>query len=138
MKLKNNHDMDLRLPGGQLAPKGKTITVENWNHLKNNAVMKSWLAAKIFTASKDAADKVEDDGRDVNKNPADPNTTPPQPAKSEQELADIEAAQKAHYIEQLATHGIKRTTRTSLDNLKAALREAEDKAADDDDKLDLD
>jgi hypothetical protein len=87
--------------GGVIVQPGATANIPNWERAQRSNAVRSWLNIGILSLVESKASKDDDDGD------------------------DSEAAEKAELIAKLDALGIKKTARTSLDNLKTALAEAE-------------
>ncbi len=57
--IKSNHDAPLPLPGGQTINPFATVSVENFDVLQHNDVVKAWLAAEVIEVVKEKAAKTE-------------------------------------------------------------------------------
>lgn len=55
MKITNHHKGPIGLPDGTVLPPGEPTTVASWDQVKNNSVVKGWLAGKIISASASGA-----------------------------------------------------------------------------------
>lgn len=47
--LTSNFERSLRLPGGIIIDPGKSVEIEDWEKLKNHAVVKQWLEKGILS-----------------------------------------------------------------------------------------
>lgn len=91
----------LRL-GDVVVQPGATVNVPNWERVSRSSAVQSWLRVGIIS-------KVSGGVQVTAADETDPNS---------------EEVQKQKLVDELAALGIKKTTRTSLDNLQAALDEA--------------
>jgi hypothetical protein len=57
--LKSNHDAPLPVPGGPTIKPFATVSVDNFEVLQHNDIVKSWLAAEVITVVKEKPAKTE-------------------------------------------------------------------------------
>lgn len=57
--LKSNHDAPLPVPGGPTINPFATVSVDNFEVLQHNDIVKSWLAAEVITVVKEKPAKSE-------------------------------------------------------------------------------
>ncbi|WP_420465610.1 hypothetical protein [Panacagrimonas sp.] len=100
VNITNNHKAPLGLPGGIVLAPGVKTPVPNWHAIKDNHIVAAWVRNRILTV----------EGADA-----------PVP----QSVTDAVADEKDSLIAQLAALGIKKDKRTSLENLRTALSEAQ-------------
>lgn len=85
---------------------GKTVNVQDWAAASRSHAVKQWLKLGIIEIVDEDDDAAADDVSDD----------------------DPETVEKKELIAKLEAHGIKKTLRTSLDNLRKALGEVEPSA----------
>lgn len=111
--VKNNHKGPLNV-GGVNIPAGVTASVDKWDSVKLGNGVRVWLASGLIEVVAPVASL-----------PGLPGL-PGLPAATN---ADPELAAKQVIIEQLRAFGIEKTTKSKLENLQAALTEAQANAA---------
>lgn len=57
--LKSNHDAPLPIPGGPTINPFASVSVENFDILQHNDIVKSWLAAEVISVVKEKPAKAE-------------------------------------------------------------------------------
>ena len=85
---------------------GKTVNVQDWAAASRSHAVKQWLKLGIIEIVDEDDDAAADDASDD----------------------DPETSEKKELIAKLEAHGIRKTLRTSLDNLRKALSEVEPSA----------
>lgn len=92
--------------GSVVAYPGKTVNVQDWAAASRSHAVKQWLKLGIIEIVDEDDDAAADDVSDD----------------------DPETVEKKELIAKLEKHGIRKTLRTSLDNLRKALSEVEPSA----------
>lgn len=95
--------------GGIIVQPGATAMIPNWQRVQRSNAVRQWLNIGILSL-------VDGDG------------SAEKPKGADDDDDDADAEEKAALIAELQTFGIKKTARTSLENLRAALDEAKAKA----------
>jgi hypothetical protein len=57
--IKSNHDAPLAVPGGPTINPFATVSVDNFEVLQHNDIVKSWLAAEVIEVVKEKPVKAE-------------------------------------------------------------------------------
>lgn len=120
-EIKNNHDRTLNVGGVDIRP-GKSAVVKNWQKFDRNPAHKAWLQAGLIeiVGVNDTADRLPGLPGTAT---STPNGLPGLPgAESEEDKA------KRAAIEELATFGVERTMKSSLESLQKQVEEQRAKA----------
>lgn len=62
-RITSAHDAPLGIPGGPLVRPGATVRVDNWDVLKENAIVKAWREAGLLVEEPDDPLDHDGDGR---------------------------------------------------------------------------
>lgn len=121
VKVTNNYDRDLGLPGGFVIGAGKAEDVPGWDKLSKHKVVAKWLESGVLSAGKSSKkDEPESEGKEF------PGREVVANVQFTGEVADEsdEDAQKESLIAQLAELEIKADKRSSVEKLQEKLDEA--------------